>query len=333
MTGARAFLGRVRPDGSNYLELMQEGLRYIRFGEGLPSTPRVFVKPNLTFPYYRPGVMTSPEAVEAMIVALRDYTPHVWVGDSDSGGYNRFCVDDVYEATGVREFASRHGVAVVNLSTQPRTTVRLGSGRRAVALELPRLLTEEIDLLLTMPVPKVHVNTGVSLTLKNQWGCIPETSVRLRLHPRFSDIIVPLNRAVHARYAAVDGRFGLNGSGPLRGDPVELGWVCVTDDVGAGARVACELMQVRLESVRHLRRAAQLGAIPALDDIETNAELREYRGPPFAAKKVWTDIPGYLAFHNRALAHLAYFSRWAEPLHRLLYRFREPFYDYEALRK
>nr|MDQ6949281.1 hypothetical protein [Actinomycetota bacterium] len=114
----------------------------------------------------------------------------------------------------------------------------------------------------------------------------------------------------------------------LQGDPVELNWLCVTDDLGAGARVACDLMRVSPHQFRHLRYAERRGLIPALDAIDLNCDLAPFRGPTFKAKRVWTDLPGFVAFHSPALAHLAYFSKWAQPLHRLLYRFREPFYDY-----
>lgn len=324
----RAHVGRVTLDGAEYLDRIRDGLEFVRFGEGLPARPRIFIKPNLTFPSFRPGVMTSPAAVEAAIVALKDYTSEIWVGDSDSGGYNPFRMEEVYEATGIVHFASRHGVQVVNLSTLERTPVNFCAGGRDMVVDLPRLLVEEIDTLVTMPVPKVHTNTGVSLAFKNQWGCIPEPNDRLRLHPYFKETVVAVNRAVKAGTAITDGRFGLNRSGPMKGDEVHLGWLAVAEDIGTGARLACELMRVTLERFAHLRYAKAQGLVPELADIELNTALEPLLGPRFYVKRIWTDYPGYLAFHNSSLANLAYFSRWAQPLHRLLYRFREPFYDY-----
>lgn len=329
----RAFLARISREDPAYLERIRAGLEFVRFGEDLPARPRVFIKPNLTFPTYRPGVMTSPAAVEAAIVALQDYTSDIWIGDSDSGGYNPFAMEEVYGATGIGEYAARHNVQVVNLSRLDRTTVPFRGRGRVMEVQLPRLLVEDIDVLITMPVPKVHTNTGVSLSFKNQWGCIPEPNDRLRLHPFFKETVVAVNEAVKARYTIMDGRFGLNRSGPMKGDDVYLGWICVTDGIGAAARVGCQLMRVELESIRHLRHANALGLIPELTDIECNEALDAYQGPRFYVKRILTDYPGYLAFRSRRLAHLAYFSRWAGPLHRLLYRFREPFYDYSKSRR
>ncbi len=325
----RAFIGRVNLDGSNYLDVIREGLRFTDIASVVGRRTRIFVKPNLTFPSYRPGVMTSPQAVEAAIQAIREHSDEVWVGDADSGGYHPFSMDDVYEATGIIGFAERHGVRVVNLSRLARVPVCVQSRHQCLEFELPRLLTNEIDMLVTMPVPKLHVNTVVSLTLKNQWGCIPEPKERLRLHPYFDDVIIAVNKLVRTRWAIIDGRFGLTGSGPMRGDAVELGWICVTNDYGAGARIACELMGVELSMVSHLKAAAALGLVPELWEIECNEEPLGFRRSPFRLKRQFTDWPGYIAFHHPAVARIAYFSRWSKLLHWLLYLFREPFYNYD----
>ena len=326
-------MGRLDPTRLAYDDLIREGLDYVGFVDKLPSRPKIFVKPNLTFPVYRPGVMTSPEAVEAAIRVLVDVGAQVWVGDSDSGGYNPFSMHEVYRQTGIAEVAPRYGAQVVNLSDLPRKTISFACRGKEVTLDLPRLLIEEIDALVTLPVPKIHMNTGVSLTLKNQWGCIPEPNDRLRLHPFFKETVQAVNEAVKARFAIIDGRFGLNATGPMRGEVVELNWLCVTDDIGAGERVVCSLMGVDPMKMKYLKYAHQIGNLPELSEVALNTRLDEFIGPRFYLKRSWTDYPGYLAFNSRRLAHLAYFSRWATFLHKILYLFREPFYDYDEARR
>jgi uncharacterized protein (DUF362 family) len=322
----RAFLGSLLATG--YFDLIQQGLEWIGFGKLIPKDARVFIKPNLTFPTYRLGVMTNPQAVEAAILAVREYTPHIIIGDADSGGYNRFSMDEVYRETGLWQFAGKYGVQVVNLSKIERRTITFQYRNRDFSLDLPRLLTDEIDLLITMPVPKVHANTVVSLTFKNQWGCIPEPTDRLKLHPYLKHVVLEVNKAVKARVAIIDGGYGLNVNGPMRGRPVELDWVLVADDIGAGARLASELMQIPIEKIPHLSYAKKLGFIPDLSEIELNQDVQPFLKEKFVLRREWTDYPGFLAFHNAFLAYLAYFSPLAEILHRILYLFREPFYEY-----
>ncbi len=318
-----------RLESGHYLEPIRQGLAWIEFASMIPANAHVFIKPNLTFPTYRPGVMTSPAALAAAIEAVRDITPHVTIGDSDSGGYNPFKMEEVYRATGVDQVARRYGADIVNLSALPARAIRVPTGRREYALDLPRLLLDEIDVLITMPVPKIHMNTGVSLAFKNQWGCIPNPQDRLRLHPYFAQVVMAVNAAVKARVAIVDGGYGLNASGPMSGDPVALNWVMVANDIGAASRAACVLMQIDPMRIRHLRYAHRLGLLPEMGETAFNTPLEPFVGPPFFLKRAWTDYPGLFAFRSARLAYLAYFSPLAALLHRLLYLFREPFYDYD----
>ena len=47
--------------------------------------------------------------------------------------------------------------------------------RKKVKVQLPNLLLEEIDCFISVPVLKVHVMTGVTLSIKNLWECHPDT--------------------------------------------------------------------------------------------------------------------------------------------------------------
>jgi hypothetical protein len=115
----------------------------------------------------------------------------------------------------------------------------------------------------------------------------------------------------------------------MRGRPVALDWLLVSDDLGAGARVTCALMQVPFPKIRHLKHAEKQGLVPALDEIALNRDIRPFIKERFALKRSWTDYPGLLTFHSPFLAYIGYFSPLAKILHRILYLFREPFYEYE----
>ena len=56
--------------GLGYPKTIETGLAEVGFFNGLPSGAPVFLKPNLTFPTYRPGVMTSFECLEAVTKLL-----------------------------------------------------------------------------------------------------------------------------------------------------------------------------------------------------------------------------------------------------------------------
>lgn len=320
---ARIYLDKLT-DG--YLATIRRGMMSVLGEHAIARGSRVAIKPNLTFPEYRRGVMTNPEAVEAMIVFLKDYTDHVMVCESDSGGYNRFSMTDVFRRTGIEQFANRYGVRIVNLSHEPSRRIQVRQGLRTHEVPLPSCLLDETDLFITMPVPKVHANAGVSISLKNQWGVIQEPAERLKLHPYFNEVIYRINKALPRTISVVDGKYGLTRNGPMRGDDLELNWLLVGDNLFYVDGIVAKLMGIDWRTIPHLKHAFAREDICSLDDVEANTELEVFASSSFYLQREWTDIPGYLTFHSRFLAYVGYESALAKPLHWLLYRFREPFY-------
>ncbi len=312
--------------GQDYLSVLQEGFDWVRLSATLKHGDRVALKPNLTFPVFRPGVMTNPEALEAVVLHLKEFTDRITICEADSGGYNRFSMDEVFARTGISEFAKRHGVRVVNMSYAPSRPIHFRSRFREFSVPLPTLLLDETDLFITLPVPKVHSNAMVSLALKNQWGVIQEPALRLKLHPHFREVIYHVNKALPRSLAVVDGKYGLNRNGPLRGDPVELNWLVVSDNLFVNDAVVSEIMGFDWRAIPHLRYALRKEGIHSLAGIEFNADYRAFEKEKFYLAREWTDYPGVLTFHSRVLAYIGYESVLARPLHWLLYRFREPFY-------
>src|SRR5690348_6985900 len=88
-----------------YSDCIGEGFRFL--GDAVEVRPgdRFAIKPNLTFPTFRPGVMTSLEAIKALVIYLKNFTDKITICESDSGGYNPFSMDEVFRNTGIAEFA------------------------------------------------------------------------------------------------------------------------------------------------------------------------------------------------------------------------------------
>lgn len=319
--------------GSDYRSPIERGLREVGFFESAPPGCRVFLKPNLTFPTYRPGVMTSVECLTAVTELLVEGGYRVVIGEADSGGYNRFSMDEVFQKTGIRELADRVGAEVVNISFTEPEMVRVKTRWRELRVPVPKLLVREIDAFITLPVPKIHMNTMVSMSLKNQWGCIQDPAERLKLHPYFAEVIHAVCSRLPRAYSIMDGRYGLNGSGPMRGDAVRLDWIMVSNDLVAADRVCCRLMQVDEKRVRYFDRFRREGWWTEFKDIQINESIDRFVKGPFYLKRAWTDWPGLFCFNSSFLAWLGYRSPLAGLLHWLLYLFREPFYDYDAERE
>jgi uncharacterized protein (DUF362 family) len=319
----RIFIDHLNGD---YLEVIQRGFEFLGDAARIPSGCRIAIKPNLTFPEFRRGVMTNPEAVEALVRYLKNFTDKIVVCESDSGGYNRFSMDEVFAKTGLEQMAQRYGVGIVNMSHVASRPIHFKYHLRNFSVPLPTFLLEETDLFITMPVPKVHCNTVVSIALKNQWGVIQQPELRLKLHPYFSEVIYQVNRALPRSIAVVDGKYGLTRSGPLRGDVLELGWILIGDNIFYVDYTVAELMGLDYREIPHLKHAFCKEHTHSLEGVTFNADHRQFVNTNFYLDREWTDYPGLLTFNSRMLAYLGYESVLARPLHWLLYQFRKPFY-------
>jgi uncharacterized protein (DUF362 family) len=302
---------------------ISKGFDYLGLSGRLRASDRIAIKPNLTFPQYRKGVMTNPEAVEALVIYLKDFTSNITICEADSGGYNRFSMDEVFATTGLLAMADRYGVKIVNLSHVKSRPIRFPYRWRTLTVPLPLLLLDETDLFITMPVPKVHSNTGISLSLKNQWGIIQQPEMRLKLHPYFNEVIYQINKALPRAISVVDGKYGLTRNGPMLGDDVELNWIVIGDNVFCVDEIVCRMMGFNPGHIPHLKHALRRERHGTVD---VNVDYRQFVSDCFYLERKWTDYPGWLTFHSRTLAYVGYESAFARPLHWLLYRFREPFY-------
>lgn len=324
---ARIFLQKL---DQGYEAVLREAFAWHNLGSRLKPGDSVFIKPNLTFPIYRRGVMTNPECIEAIVRVVKDYTNRITVVEADSGGYNKFDISAVFEKTGIKALEQKYGIQVVNLSRLPKSTFEFNYKGRNLKVPFPAVLTEECNLFLTVPVPKIHMNTGVSMSIKNQWGCISEPSARLDLHPFLEKILYEINKRLHPAMSIIDGRYGLNRSGPMEGDPVELNWLMMADDLYAADFACCHLMQIDPLRIYYLRYLENEESLPNMQEIVFSQDYRSFIKEKFYLRRLWTDYPGLMAFRSPSLAYLGYKSPLADFFHWLLYLFRKPFYDYEA---
>ena len=147
----KVFLSRLA-DG--YAGPVAAGLAGVGFFETVRAGATVFLKPNFTFPTYRPGVMTSFACIKATIECLIGSGYKVIIGEAESGGYNPFSMDAVFEQMGMNELARQTGARLVNISYTEPELLKIKVGHRKLSIPMPKLLLHEIDAFITMPVPR-----------------------------------------------------------------------------------------------------------------------------------------------------------------------------------
>jgi uncharacterized protein (DUF362 family) len=235
------------------------------------------------------------------------------------GGYGAWQASEAFAGHGLYQLSDEFGIEVVNLNDEPREMIAFRSARREHHLPLPTRLLRETDLFITMPVPKIHCMTGLTLAYKNQWGCVPD-SMRLRRHYVFDDAIVAINRALKPAVLA-DGTYFLDRNGPMEGDPIRMDLIIAASDAGAFDRYVSELMGFPWQRVRHLRSAVELGDMPSrLEDIDCNVSPTDARTHSFRLERTFQNYIALLGFKSRFVTWFGYESWFGRiVLHNLLY--------------
>ena len=315
----RVFVDKIA--NKNLREAIRAALEWIRWETLVPVGSHVFIKPNFTWAAHLPGITTSPAFLTALVESIRERTRHITIGESD-GGYNSFTANDAFRGHGLEQLASRYGVKLINLSDLPaedRTGVVDG---REVTVRLPHYLLHDVEVFLTAPVPKIHATTGVSLGLKNQWGCIPD-AMRLREHAEFGRKIVLINKLLRPKMALFDGRYFLDKTGPLVGEPVSMNLVVASDDVGAGSMACCEIMGIDPFTVKHQVVAWREGLFPtSMNGVAINTDIGVFCQRKFRLERTPMNWVAFAAFHSRLLTKVIYDCRFADWAHLILYRVR-----------
>jgi uncharacterized protein (DUF362 family) len=302
---------------------VDDALKWLARDDMIKGASTIFIKPNLTYPAPLQGVTTTPEFLDALVRILRDRTAaRIFIGESD-GGYHSYKAQEAFRGHGLYELGKRYGVEIINLSSIPSERAISRVGCKEIAVELPSFLLREVDFFITAPVPKIHAMTGVSLGLKNQWGCLPDT-MRLYQHFQFSEKIVAINKLLRPRLVLFDGTYFLDVNGPIAGKPVHMNMIIASDDIGAGDHIVCRLMGIDPGRIRYLKAARREGLFPApKEEIETNQPVDNFRTHQFCLKRSMVNRIALIGFRSSFGTKLLYDSVIGDLLHKVLGAFKK----------
>ncbi len=253
------------------------------------SGKRVLLKPNAgRIAHSGEGVTTHAQVVAAAIDVFRQAGAEVAVGESPITGVN---TQEAFDATGITAEAAKRDCPLIDMDQRPYVEVDIPNGRVIHQLKLcPEVL--EFDVIVSIPVMKMHMHTAVTLSVKNMKGCLWRRS-KVQLHmlepiPDSNDkpldvAIADMALVLRPHLAIIDGTVGMEGLGPSAGEPKELDCVVVGADGFAADAVACRLMGTRAEDVPHLRIGAERGlGVIDLDKMDIAPDCWRDWGSDFA---------------------------------------------------
>ena len=244
---------------------------------------RVLLKPNLVEYSPKASINTHPLVIAAAVDSLyRLGAANVVVADGP--GHVRDS-DLLLDESGLKEqLAAVDHTEFVDLNFDKVERVVPGGGFTGFReLWLPQSILKA-DVVISMPKVKTHHWAGVTLSLKNLFGCIPGNVYgwpKNVLHwEGIDNSIAELAATIPIHYVIADGIEAMEGNGPLHGLARPLGCLVFADDPVAADATCCRLMSIEPFRVRHLQLVAALGNM-SIDRIDQRGERIDQLRQPF----------------------------------------------------
>ncbi len=315
----RAYLDKT---GDDLQATILAGLEFIGWGNCINKNSKVFIKPNFTFPHYKQGITTTPELLRHLLALLKSKADSVILGESD-GGNNSFTADEAFDGHDMRQICKEAGVELVNLSKLPSEIVEDKIAGKKVRVRLPRLLLEEIDCFISVPVLKVHAMTGVTLSLKNLWGCHPDP-MRCLEHQNLSRKLALITKTLKPAIIVVDGIYALDGHGPLFGEPRKTDLIIVADNPVAADSLGAAIMGIPLKRANHILIAEKAGlGSTNLKDTDISTDWTQFR-MQFSVRRTLVDRATSLLFNSDIIARLVIKSPFTPLIYKVAATLRSP---------
>ncbi len=240
---------------------------------------KIFIKPNISGrPPLIPGENTNPEFLKELVeFLLKNGAEEVIIGHGALlGTYDRqFPFDEIIEKGGFSFLKQMMRVKLVDLDKEEREIIGFGKAKFSI-----NKLLKNADTYINLAKLKTHMETTVSLSLKNQMGLVTMTD-RVKMHQAdLEKNIAYLAKFIKPNLSIVDGIVAMEGNGPHHGKAKKLDLVFASNDMVELDSIICYLIQVDFKEVPHIAMAKDIG-VGHYPFNEYLSSLEEYKTADF----------------------------------------------------
>lgn len=257
---APVFIARAESYETDMAAIMLRAFRELGVMPEEIRGKRILLKPNLVETWEKSvHINTHPLVVRGAIEAFLTLgASEVLVGEGP--GHRR----DMYlvlEESGLGRVLIEDRIRFVDLNhddiyTVPNPNPGVSPGLKT--LSFPHTL-RKVDWVVSMPKLKTHHWVGVTLSMKNLFGVMPGIVYgwpKNVFHiAGIEQSIVDINAALRPNMAIVDGIVGMEGDGPIMGNPKSVGVIVMGRNLPAVDGTCARIMGIDPGKVPYLRNA------------------------------------------------------------------------------
>ncbi len=193
--------------------------RYVKAGQ------TVAIKPNIVSDHGLKkdgtvvgGVVTDKRLVKALVELLLPVAGKVMITEGSS--INRSATSKMFAHYGYDEIVALdpEKVTLVDLNTDQLVERSVPRGKRMQSRQIPVSL-QQADVIISLPVMKIHFAAVVSLSIKNLQGAVPPLEKYMSHFFGLWQSLVNISHLIKPDLIIIDGITGLEDFGPISGTP------------------------------------------------------------------------------------------------------------------
>jgi len=242
---------------------------------------KILLKPNLNA---NMNALTGNTTDLRLLAGIIEYLQNkgyynIVIGEGTNSGYYRNDIS-VISRLKVDKLAKYYDVKVIDLNFSEPFYINFEDGVKAgVAEELCNA-----DFIINMPKLKTHFEAGMSVCLKNLIGCLVGQENKKKTHKDLARNILNINENVKPHLHIVDGLIAMEGLGPTKGIPKNLGVVIVGTNPYLIDLLCAKIANFDHRLVTTLKLAEDKGIITKhyheyIESLDIDAFISEFEKP------------------------------------------------------
>ena len=238
--------------------------KYVKPGHTVVLKPNVVADHGMLGGKYTGGVVTDIRILKGLIELLLPVAGKVIVAEGSS--INRSATAKMFEIYGYPRLIDLDPkkVSLIDLNTDQLIEKTVPAGKRMKSRKVPRTI-EEADIVISLPVMKIHFAAGVSLGVKNLQGAMPPLEKYMTHFFGLWQNLVNIHHVVKPKLTIIDGIVGQEDFGPVSGTPKTMNLL-----IGGENPVAVDAVTMRVMGLDpHISPPVLLAYLQGLGPIES----------------------------------------------------------------
>lgn len=238
--------------------------KYVKGGQTVVIKPNIVSDHGLKNGVYKGGIVTDIRLIKALVEMLLPVAGKVIIAEGSS--INRSETSKMFAHYGYDSIVAMNTerISLVDLNNDEQVEKVVPGGKRMSARKIP-LTLEIADVIISVPVMKIHFAAIVSLSVKNLQGAVPPLEKYMSHFFGLWQNLVNINHLIKPDLIIIDGLTGQEGFGPLSGDPKKMDVLIGGTNPVAVDAVAMRIMGIdpMLSPPVHLAYLQGLGPLEA----------------------------------------------------------------------